>query len=200
VTEYVSGVSVYDAASVTVIDEDSPLLETNPRDLAYAAETRRRTAGPRLNRRPDGGRLRAANVVYSVWGPLWTLRPLRRLAEANTALPSGPSGSCAVVHLHDVADAIPFLTSPQPPGRRFFVSGPSSTTWSQFDDCYRAMLLLPRLSLPDSADRVGQGRRFYAASPLVDTSRLAGVGFRSRISLDSGMDHLARWARWAGST
>jgi hypothetical protein len=38
VTEYVSGVSVYDAASVTVIDEDSPLLETNPRDLAYAQQ------------------------------------------------------------------------------------------------------------------------------------------------------------------
>jgi nucleoside-diphosphate-sugar epimerase len=132
------------------------------------------------------------------------MRPLRRLAEDNTALPSGPSGFCDVVHVHDVADAIAFLASaPDAPGHRFLLSGPRSTTWGQFYDYYRDMLSLPRLSLPrlslpTSAAWAERDQRFYAGSPPVDTSRLAGLGFRSQIDLDSGMDHLAHWARWAG--
>jgi nucleoside-diphosphate-sugar epimerase/predicted dehydrogenase len=199
---HVSSVSVYDAAAVTVIDEDSPLLETDPRDLSYAQQ---KLAAERLVLDSTDDRMEVVcvqpTVVYGPWGPLWTLRPLRRLAEDNTALPSGPSGSCDVVHVHDVADAIAFLMSvPGAPGRRFLVSGPRSTTWGQFYDCYRDMLSLPRLSLPDSADWAEHDRRFYAGSPPVDTSRLARLGFQSRINLDSGMDHLARWARWAGLT
>jgi predicted dehydrogenase/nucleoside-diphosphate-sugar epimerase len=199
---HVSSVSVYDAAAVTVIDEDSPLRDTDPRDLSYAQQ---KLAAERLVLDSTDDRMEVVcvqpTVVYGPWGPLWTLRPLRRLAEDNTALPSGPSGSCDVVYVLDVADAIAFLTSaPGAPGGRFLVSGPRSTTWGQFYDSYRDMLSLPRLSLPDSADWAEQDRRYYAGSPPVDTSRLAGLGFRSRINLDSGMDHLARWARWAGLT
>ena len=62
------------------------------------------------------------------------------------------------------------------------------------------MLLLPRLSLPDSADWPERDRTFYFGSPPVDTSRLAALGFRSRIDLDSGMDLRSRWVRWAGLT
>lgn len=197
---HVSSLSVYDAAAGTLINEDSPLLETDPRDLSYAQQ---KLAAERLVFESTNDRMEVVcvqpTVVYGPWGPLWTVRPLRGLAEDNTALPSGPSGCCDVVHVHDVADAIAFLASaPGASGRRFLVSGPRSTTWGEFYDYYRDMLSLPRLSLPDSADWAEQDRRFYAGAPLVDTSRLAGLGFRSRIDLDSGMDHLARWARWAG--
>jgi nucleoside-diphosphate-sugar epimerase/predicted dehydrogenase len=197
---HVSSVSVYDAAAVTVIDEDSPLLETDPRDLSYAQQ---KLAAERLVLDSTDDRIEVVcvepTVVYGPWGPLWTMRPLRRLAEDNTALPSGPSGFCDVVHVHDVADAIAFLASaPDAPGHRFLLSGPRSTTWGRFYDYYRHMLSLPRIWLRDSAAWAERDRRFYAGSPPVDTSRLAGLGFRSRIDLDSGMDHLAHWARWAG--
>lgn len=197
---HVSSVSVYDTAAMTVIDEDSPLLETDPRDLSYAQQ---KLAAERLVLDSTDDRIEVVcvqpTVIYGPWGPLWTMRPLRRLAEDNTALPSGPSGCCDVVHVHDVADAIAFLASaPSTLGRRFLVSGPRTTTWGQFYDYYRDMLSLPRLSLPNSAAWAERDQRFYADSPPVDTSRLTGLGFRSQIGLDTGMDHLAHWARWAG--
>jgi nucleoside-diphosphate-sugar epimerase/predicted dehydrogenase len=197
---HVSSLSVYDAAAVTMVDEDSPLLETDPRDLSYGQQ---KLAAERLVLGSTGDRMDVVcvqpTVVYGPWGPLWTVRPLRRLAEDNTAFPSGPSGGCDVVHVHDVADAIAFLAfAPSASGGRFLVSGPRSTTWGQFYDYYRDMLSLPRLSLPDSADWAEHDRRFYAGSPPVNTSRLAALGFRPQIDLDAGMDHLARWARWAG--
>ncbi len=197
---HVSSVSVYDAAAATVIDEDSPLREIDPRDLSYAQQ---KLAAECLVLDSTDDRIEVVcvqpTVVYGPWGPLWTMRPLRRLVEDNTALPSGPSGSCDVVHVHDVADAITFLASaPGAPGRRFLVSGTASTTWGQFYDYYRDMLSLPRLSLPDSAAWAERDRRFYAGSTPVDTSRLAALGFRSQIDLHWGMAHLARWARWAG--
>ena len=190
---HVSSLSVYDATAVTVIDEDSPLLETDPMDLSYGQQ---KLAAERLVFNSTDDRMEVVcvqpTVVYGPWGPLWTVRPLRRLTEDNTALPSGASGCCDVVHVHDVADAIAFLTSaPGASGRRFLVSGPRSTTWGQFYDYYRGMLSLPRLSLSDSAAWAEQDRRFYAGSPPVDTSRLAGLGFRPQIHLDAGMDHLA---------
>lgn len=197
---HVSSLSVYDATAVTVIDEDSPLLDTDPRDQSYGQQ---KLAAERLVFDSTDDRMEVVcvqpTVVYGPWGPLWTVRPLCRLAEDNTALPSGSSGCCDVVHVHDVADAIAFLASaPGASGRRFLVSGPRSTTWGQFYDYYREMLSLPRLSLPDSAAWAEQDRRFYAGSPPVDTSRLAGLGFRPQIDLDAGMDHLTRWARWVG--
>jgi nucleoside-diphosphate-sugar epimerase len=197
---HVSSLSVYDATAVTVIDEDSPLLETDPRDLSYGQQ---KLAAERVVLNSTDDRMEVVcvqpTVVYGPWGPLWTVRPLRRLAEDNTALPSGATGCCDVVHVHDVADAIAFLTSaPGAPARRFLVSGPRSTTWGQFYDYYRGMLSLPRLSLSDSAAWAEHDRRFYAGSPPVDTSRLAALGFRPQVHLDAGMDHLARWARWAG--
>jgi nucleoside-diphosphate-sugar epimerase/predicted dehydrogenase len=197
---HVSSLSVYDATAVTVIDEDSPLLETDPRDLSYGQQ---KLAAERLVLNSTDDRMEVVcvqpTVVYGPWGPLWTVRPLRRLAEDNTVLPSGPSGCCDVVHVHDVADAIAFLTSaPGLSGRRFLVSGPRSTTWGQFYDYYRGMLSLPRLSLSDSAAWAEHDRRFYAGSPHVDTSRLVGLGFRPQIDLDAGMEQVARWARWAG--
>jgi nucleoside-diphosphate-sugar epimerase len=198
---HVSSVSVYNPAA-TVIDEDSPLLAANPGNQSYAQQ---KLAAERLVLGPNDGRTEVVcvqpTVVYGPWGPLWTLLPLRRLAEDNAALPSGPSGHCDVVHVHDVADAIAFLASaPGAAGGRFLVSGPTSTTWGEFYDRYRDMLSLPRLSLPDSADWPERDRTFYAGSPPVDTSRLAALGFRPRIDLDSGMDLLARWVRWAGLT
>jgi nucleoside-diphosphate-sugar epimerase/predicted dehydrogenase len=197
---HVSSLSVYDATAVTMIDEDSPLLETDPRDLSYGPQ---KLAAERLVFNSTDDRMEVVcvqpTVVYGPWGPLWTVRPLRRLTEDNTALPSGASGCCDVVHVHDVADAIAFLTSaPGASGRRFLVSGPRSTTWGQFYDYYRGMLPLPRLSLPDSAAWAEQDRRFYAGSPPVDTSRLASLGFRPQIDLDAGMEQVARWARWVG--
>ncbi|MDQ3987859.1 MAG: NAD-dependent epimerase/dehydratase family protein, partial [Actinomycetota bacterium] len=199
---HVSSVSVYDAAATTVIDEDAPPLAAVPGDLSYAQQ---KLAAERLILDSADDRTEVVcvqpTVVYGPWGPLWTLRPLRRLAEDNTALPSGPSGHCDVVHVHDVADAIAFVASaPGAAGRRFLVSGPASTTWGEFYDRYRDMLSLPRLSLPDSARWPELDRRFYAGSPPVDTSRLVALGFRPRIGLDAGMDLLARWARWAGLT
>ncbi len=197
---HVSSLSVYDAAAVTVIDEDSPLLQTNPRDLSYGQQ---KLAAERLVFDSTDHRMEVVcvqpTVVYGPYGPLWTVRPLRRLVEDNTALPSGPSGCCDVVHVHDVADAITFLASaPGASGGRFLVSGPRATTWGQFYDYYREMLSLPRLSLPDSAAWAEHDRRFYAGSPPVNTSRLASLGFRPQIDLDAGMDQLAGWARWAG--
>ena len=196
---HVSSLSVYDATSVTMIDEDSPLLETDPKDLSYGQQ---KLAAERLVLTSTDDRMEVVcvqpTVVYGPWGPLWTMRSLRRLTEDNAALPSGPSGCCDVVHVHEVADAIAFLTSALGvAGRRFLVSGPRSTTWGQFYDYYRDMLSLPRLSLPDSIAWPEQDRRFYAGSPPVDTSRLADLGFRPQIHLDAGMEQVARWARWA---
>ncbi len=197
---HVSSLSVYDAAAVTVIDEDSPLLQTNPRDLSYGQQ---KLAAERLVFDSTDDRMEVVcvqpTVVYGPYGPLWTVRPLRRLVEDNTALPSGPSGCCDVVHVHDVADAITFLASaPGASGGRFLVSGPKATTWGQFYDYYREMVSLPRLSLPDSAAWAEHDRRFYAGSPPVNTSRLVSLGFRPQIDLDAGMDQLAGWARWVG--
>lgn len=197
---HVSSLSVYDAAAVTVIDEDSPRLQTNPRDLSYGQQ---KLAAERLVFDSTDHRMEVVcvqpTVVYGPYGPLWTVRPLRRLVEDNTALPSGPSGCCDVVHVHDVADAITFLaSSPGASGGRFLVSGPRATTWGQFYDYYREMLSLPPLSLPDSAAWAEHDRRFYAGSPPVNTSRLASLGFRPQIDLDAGMAQLAAWARWVG--
>jgi nucleoside-diphosphate-sugar epimerase len=126
---------------------------------------------------------------------------LRRLAEDNACLPSGRGGSGDVVHVHDVADAVAFLTSaPGAHGRRFLLSGPEPVTWGGFYDHYRDMLRLPRLDLADSVEWSERDRRFYAGSPPVDTSRLAALGFRPRIDLDEGMDQVADWARWARLT
>jgi predicted dehydrogenase/nucleoside-diphosphate-sugar epimerase len=199
---HVSSVSVYDTATATVIDEDSPLLAADPGDTSYQQQ-KLAAESLALASTDDQDQTEVVcvqpTVVYGPWGPLWTLRPLRRLAEDNTALPSGPSGHCDVVHVHDVADAITFLASASGvTRRRFLVSGPQSTTWGEFYDRYRDMLSLPRLCLPDSANWPEHDRGFYAGSPPVDTSRLAVLGFQARIDLDSGMDLLGHWARWAG--
>ncbi len=199
---HVSSMSVYDATAASVVDEDCAPVPTEPGDLSYAQQ---KLAAERLVlAAPDDGTEVVCvqpTVVYGPWGPLWTLRPLRRLPGDNRGLPSGAGGSCDVVHVHDVADAIAFLASaPGTSGRRFLLSGPEPVTWGAFYDRYRDMLGLPRLHLTDSDSWPERDRRFYAGSPPVDTYRLAALGFRPRIDLDEGMDQVAAWARWARLT
>jgi predicted dehydrogenase/nucleoside-diphosphate-sugar epimerase len=197
---HVSSLSVYDATAGPAINEECPSVPTEPGDLSYAQQ---KLAAERLVLASLDDRMEVVcvqpTVVYGPWGPLWTLRPLRGLPEDNACLPSGASGFCDVVHVHDVADAIIFLASaPGTHGQRFLCSGPQRVTWGGFYDRYRDMLRLPRPHLADSAGWPGRDRTSYAGSPPVDTSRLAALGFRSRIDLDEGMEQVADWARWAG--
>lgn len=198
---HTSSLSVYTPTG-PVIDEHSALILADPEDLSYAQQ---KLAAERLVLSSAQDRMEVVcvqpTVVYGPWGPLWTVRPLRRLAADNTCLPGGDKGSCDVVHVHDVADAIAFLAAaPDAAGERFLLSGPERVTWGAFYDHYRDMLRLPLLRLADSPDWADRDRAFYGGSPPVDTSRLAALGFRSRIDLQSGMDQVARWARWAGLT
>jgi nucleoside-diphosphate-sugar epimerase/predicted dehydrogenase len=199
---HVSSMSVYDATAGPAINEECPPVPTEPGDSSYAQQ---KLAAERLVLTSPDDRMEVVclqpTVVYGPWGPLWTLRPLRKLPTDNAGLPSGASGFCDVVHVHDVAAAIAFLAStPGTHGRRFLCSGPQRVTWGGFYDRYRDMLRLPRLRLADSVRWPERDRTFYAGSPPVDTSRLAALGFRPQIDLDEGMDQVADWARWAGLT
>ncbi|MGH3614297.1 MAG: NAD-dependent epimerase/dehydratase family protein [Pseudonocardia sp.] len=199
---HVSSMSVYDPTVGPVINEECAPVPPEPGGLSYAQQ---KLAAERLVLASPDDRMEVVcvqpSVVYGPWGPLWTLRPLRRLPGDNAGLPSGAGGSCDVVHVHDVADAITFLAStPGTHGRRFLLSGPERATWGGFYDRYRDMLGLPRLRLADSVRWPERDRRFYAGSPPVDTSALAALGFRARIDLDEGMAQVAGWARWAGLT
>lgn len=197
---HVSSMSVYNVTAGAVIDEDCAPVSTEPGDLSYAPQ---KLAAEQLVLAPSEDPMEVVcvqpTVVYGPWGPLWTARPLRRLAGDNTCLPSGAGGLCDVVHVHDVAEGIAFLASaPGVHSRRFLLSGPNRVSWGEFYDRYRDMLGLPRLHLPDSVEWSERDRRFYTGSPPVDPSRLAALGFRARIDLDEGMDQIASWARWAG--
>lgn len=197
---HLSSMSVYDETVASVIDEDTPPVPGAPGDLSYAQQ---KLAAERIVLASPGDRLEVVclqpTVVYGPWGPVWTLRPLRRMPADNACLPSGSGGGCAVVHVHDVAGAVVHLaTAPGVHGQRFLVSGPGSTTWGAFYDCYRDMLRLPRLDRADSPEWSARDRSFYARSAQVDTSRLAAVGFRAETDLDTGMEQVAGWASWAG--
>jgi nucleoside-diphosphate-sugar epimerase len=199
---HLSSMSVYDTTDVSLIDEDTPSVSSDPGDLSYA---RQKAAAERLLLDRAGDRLDLVclqpSVVYGPWSPTWTLRPLRNLAEDNECLPSGGGGICNAVHVHDVADAVAhLLAGPAPSERRFLLSGPVLTTWGAFYDHYRDMLRLPRLDLPDSEGWPDRYREYYARKVEVDSSRLAAAGFRPTVRLDEGMAQVGAWATWANLT
>ncbi|SDD59203.1 NAD-dependent epimerase/dehydratase family protein [Actinokineospora iranica] len=199
---HLSSMSVYDPTDVSLIDEDSPSVRSDPADLSYAQQ---KTAAERLILGRPRDRLDVVclqpSVVYGPWSPTWTIRPLRNLAEDNACLPSGGGGICNAVHVHDVADAIAHLLDvPTLSERRFLLSGPALTTWGAFYDHYRDMLRLPRLDLPDSEGWPDRYREYYARKVEVDSSRLAAAGFRPAVRLDEGMAQVTAWAAWGNLT
>ncbi|MGW4130912.1 NAD-dependent epimerase/dehydratase family protein [Amycolatopsis japonica] len=196
---HVSSMSVYDSSAATTLTEDSALIAAEPGNLSYAQQ---KLAAEQLVLETTGDPLEVVcvqpTVVYGPGGPLWTVRPLRTLREDNDCLPSGAGGVCNAVHVHDVAEAILFLTEASGThGRRLLLSGPEPATWGAFYDHYRTMLQLPRHGLAESANWPDADRTFYAGTAMVDTTRLTALGFRPRLSLADGMDQVAAWATWA---
>ncbi|RJQ75891.1 NAD-dependent epimerase/dehydratase family protein [Amycolatopsis panacis] len=197
---HVSSMSVYDPAAGPVLTEDSALVAAEPDDLSYAHQ---KLAAEQAVLQAAGDPMEVVcvqpTVVYGPGGPLWTVRPLRKLPEDNSCLPSEAGGVCNAVHVHDVAEAVVFLAEADGVnGRRLLLSGPESVAWGTFYDYYRDMLRLPRHHLPDNAAWSEADRKFYAGVTTVDTSRLATLGFRPRLGLAEGMAQVAEWASWSG--
>lgn len=198
----ISTMAVYEPAGRSILDERCPLRPVVPGDLSYGQQ---KLAAERLVTQAAGGPMEVVTVqpaiVYGPWGPKWTLSPLDLLAAGDDVLPSGSDyGVCNAVHVHDVADAVVFLTGLPVAGElRLLVSGPEPVGWGTFYDAYRDLLGVPRpghgaqAELPATAE-------LYTSRVVVSTQQLGSLGFHPRIDFPEGMAQVAAWARWAGRT
>jgi nucleoside-diphosphate-sugar epimerase len=196
-----SSMAVYDTKEAITLKEDSPRLTYQPHDYSYAQQ---KLAAERIVLANADESLEAIclqpGVVYGPWGPKWTVRALTTLRADNYSLPSGPAGGiCNAVHVLDVAAAIGFLISvDEVDGQCFLLCGPQQESWGTFYDHYRAMLGLPNHGMADHAEWPDSLRHYYAEQATISTQRLSSVGFQPTIDLQTGMDHVASWASWAG--
>lgn len=141
-------------------------------------------------------------IVYGPWGKSWTEDVLDRLANDDSALPSGPAhGRCNAVHVDDVVDAVrAAVNGTVSTGSRYLVAAPS-IGWNEFFDGFRSVLGMPPVPAERSAVATlpDWERDLYSAQTEIDSRAAATeLGFCPQIGWQAGLESVRAWARWAG--
>ena len=126
--------------------ENGTIDESQPRRPDFSAYARSKIAIEDifLGYQRDRG-LRATilqpTLVYGPYSGPWTTTPVKQLREGVVVLVDGGTGTCNLVYVDDVVNAmIAASTNDEAMGKSFLISGADTVTWKQFYSRYEDII------------------------------------------------------------
>ena len=153
---YISTMAVYGKSSAPTIHEQLPYGDTGD---SYGSSKRKAEEVARSYSAQHKISLSMVQpaIVYGPYGGSWTLGPLGILRNQNLLLPREGQGTCNLVHVDDVIDAMLLCaTHPAADGERFLING-DSITWREFYGYFERMIGRQAIQLAPNGSFEGGG-------------------------------------------
>ena len=144
----VSTMAVYDFTAEGVVTEETPPNPPDPQsytDIKLAVE---QEALKYWSERGLPVTVIQPTIVYGPFSDAWTMQPVSRMLTGTLVLPDDKGGTCNLVYIDDVVDALIIAAECEKAvGERFLISGSEPMTWQDFFAAYERIVGIEALKL-----------------------------------------------------